>query len=107
MAELRRRKGDGDTAADGDGTAAAPTLVAAAVGELLREKQQLPVEALNLSDSATADSSDHVGVYPQPPFCILPCVCLHIVCAYCVCVDEPRTRTDDNGPVIDFMCMRI
>lgn len=83
MAELRRRKGDGDApdATDGDAShaataaaaAAAPTLVAEAVDELLREKQQqraakseaaaaaANLEPLQLSDSATADSSDHVS----------------------------------------------
>lgn len=65
MAELRRRKGDGDSAETADPNSAAAdaapaTLVATAVDELLREKPAL--EPLQLSDSATADSSDHVGV---------------------------------------------
>lgn len=82
MAELRRRKGDGDTAdatnagADGDVSAAAaatvaPTLVAEAVDELLREKTAggaaaaaaAALDPLQLSDSATADSSDHVSMW--------------------------------------------
>lgn len=66
MAEVRRRKGDGDTievaepsdlrgAADSCGSNVQPTILSNA------EKQAL-LEPLQLSDSATADSSDHVSI---------------------------------------------
>lgn len=70
MAELRRRQtgaGD-DAAAESDAAAAVevPTLVANAVDELLLQKSAAAagghkLEPLQLSDSATADSSDHVS----------------------------------------------
>lgn len=72
MAELRRRQQGGtggEPTADCDASVAVPTLVATAVDELLqqREKTQAQPESaplldsLHLSDSATADSSDHVS----------------------------------------------
>lgn len=72
MAEVRRRKGDGDniendlsggSAAGGGGSAAGGGESGATPSNLASgsnaEKQAL-LEPLQLSDSATADSSDHV-----------------------------------------------
>lgn len=71
MAELRRRKGDGDLADPAELSPADPstknTTTVTGAAELpssvpIGKTQQPPlIEPLHLSDSATADSSDHVG----------------------------------------------
>lgn len=64
MAEVRRRRGDGDTADVGEfpevGAGSSASSFQPTISSSNVEKQAL-LEPLQLSDSATADSSDHVS----------------------------------------------
>lgn len=84
MAEVRRRKGDGDTNDLGGDTPEVGSGLTGATSSIA-EKQVL-LEPLQLSDSATADSSDHVSKPMFSKYFIYKILLIFPTYIYCVIV---------------------